>query len=302
MTDLAHAAAHAHDHPAHCANCGAAVTANYCAACGQETRLHVPSAGEFAHEFVGHYVALEGKLWKSLLLLMFRPGRLTFDYLAGRRARYVQPLRLYLTFSVLFFALFQYSGFSIVNFDDPANAPPGNHTPAPRNVITVRPGPAALANGDDELTVGKVVAFVNPAWAPKAKAFDALSADAKSRAAAKSFFSYGPYALFLLMPVFALYLKLLYLGSGRRYGEHLLFALHSNAFAYIIFALILLLPFAPVKFALFCWLAAYLPIAMRRVYGGSWRATLLRWLVLMLLHALSIAIAIVAAFALSVVI
>jgi hypothetical protein len=282
LTDLAHAHDHSSDQPTHCANCGAAVSAHFCATCGQETRLHMPSAGEFAHEFVGHYIALEGKLWKSLLLLACRPGRLTFDYLAGRRARYVQPLRLYLTFSVLFLALFQYSGFKIVNFDDPANALPGNHTAAPRNVITVRPGPAALSNGDDEVTVGKVVAAINPAWAPKAKAFDALGADAKSRAAAKSFFSYGPYALFLLMPVFALYLKLLYLGSGRRYGEHLLFSF--------------------VQLVLVLWLLAYLPMAMQRVYGGARWATALRWLVLVVLHALSIACAILAAFGLAVII
>jgi hypothetical protein len=289
LTDLVHAAV---DHPANCANCGAAVSANFCAACGQETRLHMPSAAEFAHEFVGHYVALEGKLWKTLQLLFVHPGRLTFDYLAGRRARYVQPLRLYLTFSLLFFALIRFSGLNLVEFDQ--DPPVAQHAGAP----------AARAQGGEGADGGlaSVIALVNPHWAGKGAAFDALSPQAKNKAAAQSFFSYGPYALFCLMPLFGLYLKLLYLGSGRRYGEHLLFALHSNAFAYIILALILLLPFAPVKFALFCWLAAYLPIAMRRVYGGSWWATLLRWLVLMLLHALSIAIAIAAAFALSIVI
>ncbi|UUZ46847.1 hypothetical protein LP420_24115 [Massilia sp. B-10] len=49
-----------------------------------------------------------------------------------------------------------------------------------------------------------------------------------------------PYAMFCLMPLFALYLKLLYLGSGRRYGEHLLFALHSNAFAFAMFGLMIM--------------------------------------------------------------
>ena len=287
---------HAPAQPSHCANCDAAVSGNFCAACGQETRLHVPSAAEFAHEFVGHYVALEGKLWKTMVLLLCRPGRLTADYLAGRRARYVQPLRLYLTFSVLFFALFQYAGLNIVNFDDLDNAQPGQHA-----AMTITPGPAALSHPDDELTIGRVVAFVNPHWKAKANAFDALSAEAKSRVAAKSFFTYGPYALFLLMPVFALYLKLLYLGSGRRYGEHLLFALHSNAFAYVTFALLVLAPFGIVKFALVLWLMAYLPLAMRRVYGGALWATLLRWLVLVLLHVLSIACAIAAAFGLAVV-
>lgn len=292
---------HALAQPSHCANCGAAVAGHYCAACGQETRLHMPSAAEFAHEFIGHYVALEGKLWKTLVLLLCRPGRLTAEYLAGRRARYVQPLRLYLTFSVLFFALFQHAGFNVVNFDAPDNAGPGQHAARAPAVVTLAPGPAALAKPADESTLGRFVAYLNPHWEAKGDAFDALSPEAKGKLAAKSFFSYGPYALFLLMPVFALYLKLLYLGSGRRYGEHLLFALHSNAFAYVTFALVVLAPFGIVKFALVLWLLAYLPLAMRRVYGGAIWATLLRWLVLVLLHVLSIACAILAAFALAIV-
>ena len=48
--------------------------------------------------------------------------------------------------------------------------------------------------------------------------------------------------MFCLMPVFALYLKLLYLGSGRRYGEHMLFALHTNAFAFLLLGLIWVVP------------------------------------------------------------
>lgn len=51
---------HATDHT--CRNCGATTSGNYCANCGQETRLHAPSFGEFMHEFIGHYVALEGRL------------------------------------------------------------------------------------------------------------------------------------------------------------------------------------------------------------------------------------------------
>jgi hypothetical protein len=70
--------------------------------------LHA-STREFLHEFIGHYVALEGKLWGSLKRLIFQPGELTNEYIRGRRVRYVQPLRMYLTFSVLFFALLKFT-------------------------------------------------------------------------------------------------------------------------------------------------------------------------------------------------
>ncbi|HET7795411.1 MAG TPA: DUF3667 domain-containing protein, partial [Rhizobacter sp.] len=72
-----------------CRNCGTLAPLNYCAECGQETALHPPTFGEFVHEFISHYVALEGALWRTLGLLLARPGRLTHEYLAGRRRRYV---------------------------------------------------------------------------------------------------------------------------------------------------------------------------------------------------------------------
>jgi hypothetical protein len=133
--------------------------------------------------------------------------------------------------------------------------------------------------------------------------FDALSSSDKERQLKSAFFGYAPYAVFCLMPLFAAFLKLLYLGSGRRYGEHLLFALHSNAFAFVMLSLLLLIPkgIPYLGAALGLWLVFYLPTAMRKVYGGSRKVTFVRWIVLMTLHGLSIALAIAAAFGLAIV-
>lgn len=65
----------------------------------------------------------------------------------------------------------------------------------------------------------------SPALGEKVGKFFSLPKEEMRRQMEKGFYGHTPYALFLLMPVFALWLKLLYLGSGRRYGEHLLFAL-----------------------------------------------------------------------------
>lgn len=82
-------AAHGHGASGDCLNCGAtlAMNARFCSQCGQDTANHPPSLMEFAHEFVSHYIAVEGTLWKSLWGLMARPGFLTREYLAGRKQR-----------------------------------------------------------------------------------------------------------------------------------------------------------------------------------------------------------------------
>ena len=80
-----------------CRNCGAPFVPEqrrFCPECGQETRLRAPTLGEFVQQFGGAYFSTEGALWRTLALLLFRPGQLTRHYLAGRRKHYVLPLRL----------------------------------------------------------------------------------------------------------------------------------------------------------------------------------------------------------------
>jgi hypothetical protein len=280
--------------PDHCHNCGAAVEHSFCAVCGQETRLHVPSAVEFFHEFIGHYVALEGKLWQTLWLLVLRPGRLSADYIAGRRARYVQPLRLYLSLSILFFALLKYGPQPLVQGDGPADDKASATATATATAAARVPGAPTEA---DEPQFSTKLGEFSPALQTRIDQLTAMPKGDAAKVLKNAIFNYVPYAMFCMMPVFALYLKLLYLGSGRRYGEHMLFALHSNAFAFLMLGLIWVSPWGWASVLLFTWLVAYLPLAMRRVYGGSWWATALRVVLLMITYLASMASAIVGAVA-----
>jgi hypothetical protein len=320
-----------HSAASHCSNCSASVSGHFCHQCGQETVLHPPSAREFMHEFIGHYVAIEGKLWKSLGLLLFRPGRLTLEYINGRRVRYVQPLRMYLTFSLIFFAVLKYAMHDAVTIGEGVRHPPaatarGAHQPpatpdaalvkkqdAGKAADKVADEVADSASGkaadnapglvkedhpgeivDGMHSVSDMVRPHSAYLADKVEHFGELSFDQRKELLENSFYHYSPYAIFFMMPVFAFYLKLLYLGSGRRYGEHLLFALHTNGFAFLAMSLMILVPsgLGLVEFLLWLWLTLYLPMAMRRVYGGSRKLTALRWLVLVLLHMLTIGMAI----------
>lgn len=285
----------AHHAASDCPNCGASVSGNFCHQCGQETVLHPPSMGEFLHEFIGHYVALEGKLWQTLKLLVLRPGQLTLEYMAGRRVRYVQPLRVYLTFSLIFFALFKFMGEDHQIGGIKYEAMP---------VVQVNDGEMGAAAKEklraelrDNAEVAELKKSRSIGEGFEDRLVDSFSGDNGKKLKA-TIFSYAPYAIFALMPVFALLLKLLYFGSGRRYGEHLLFALHVNAFAFLMLSVLLLVrgPAAGVGKFLFLWMVLYLPIAMRKVYGGGRILTFLRWATLMLLHLTSIAAVIVGIF------
>ncbi|QNA90621.1 DUF3667 domain-containing protein [Massilia sp. Dwa41.01b] len=294
-----------HRAPGFCPNCDSPLGGNFCQTCGQPARLHVPSAREFLHEFIAHYVALEGKLWKSLGMLLFKPGRLTREYIEGRRVPYVEPLRLYLSFSIIFFAIYKFGDYRWRS----STAPRARRRRRKRQRRASRrwkrraaaaPADPAVTTADGRNEVLDEVDKLNPTLGSKLRQFMALPRTDKDAAVRKAFFSYTPYAIFALMPLFAAYLKLLYLGSGRRYGEHLLFALHTNAFAFLALSLLLILPsgIPLVGTALTLWLMFYTPTAMRRVYGGGRLMTGLRWIALMTLHFFSMVLAVVAVTAL----
>src|SRR5262245_19524683 len=88
-----------------CRNCGAHATGYFCPNCGQETRVALPTFAAFMREAAGRYVALDGRLWRTVFALVARPGFLTREYLNGRRKRYIRPARLFLVLYLLLFAV-----------------------------------------------------------------------------------------------------------------------------------------------------------------------------------------------------
>ena len=107
-----------------CRNCGEMVSQRYCPNCGQlAASFHRPVLSLIG-ETIGDTFTLDGRLARTLPVLMFRPGRLTRNYTEGKRARYVPPFRLFLLASLLFylvlFALVPPGQF--INVDDETRA------------------------------------------------------------------------------------------------------------------------------------------------------------------------------------
>src|SRR5436190_16331864 len=86
-----------------CLNCSAELHGPYCATCGQRVPHRDLALREFLHETMEELSHWDGKVPRTLKALFLQPGRLTVDFLAGRRARWLAPLRVYLICSVAFF-------------------------------------------------------------------------------------------------------------------------------------------------------------------------------------------------------
>lgn len=95
-------------HGARCTNCGAALTGAYCNACGQAAHVH-RSLLHLAEEVLHGILHFDAKGWRTLPLLIFRPGLLTRRYIDGQRARHVSPLALFLFSVFLMFFVFSFT-------------------------------------------------------------------------------------------------------------------------------------------------------------------------------------------------
>src|ERR1700722_13084479 len=88
---------------ARCKNCNAVLLGRFYVNCSQAADVHVPSTVELLHEMLEGLTHSDSRLWRTLQLLWFKPGKLTLEFVAGRRASYLPPFRLYLVLSIIFF-------------------------------------------------------------------------------------------------------------------------------------------------------------------------------------------------------
>jgi len=268
-----------------CANCGTPAPDAYCPACGQGTRERLPTFTQFMREATGRYVAFDGKLWKTLAALMFRPGFLTREYFAGRRRRYIGPARLFLVSSLVLFAVLRFASESL-DIDGAVKADP---TDAP--TTGVAGGGLVVLDGDLNVKFSDLPGITALLDKPIAR-FNRLPRAQKLEQIVAGTLRYGPYAMFALLPAFAALLKVLYLGRRRRYparprlyGEHLVFAAHDHAFLFVVGTLLFAVPAMAGK-ALALWAVVYLTWSTRAVYGGSWVGIAARAFVLLIAYSI----------------
>lgn len=305
----------------HCLNCDAELKGQYCGECGQRSGRRLISLWELLRDAFGDLFELDSRLWRTLIPLTARPGLLTVDYLRGRRARYMPPFRMYIVLSLAFFVLafFNPSGSLSILFpaQDPAEVTVPATPTSDSNVERDEDGVSLSVSdntGDNSLldcTLEDYDEAQLPTWLASRVTRERLedacgrinaAIEDNGRSLLGNLADRVPVGLLILLPVMALTLKALYPLSRRYYVEHLLFVIHYHAFAFLVLTALMLfgqllavarLPSAFAEIAsvgISVYMPVYLFKALRRVYGQRRWATFPKWLLLMLVYAIGLAI------------
>lgn len=341
-----------------CPNCGAPVHGPFCYACGQSEKGMIRHLSEVMSDLADIVFNVDSRIFRSLGDLYFRPGYLTTEYLAGRRARYVTPFRLFFFLTIIaFFAIQSAIPEDVIHLDE--NSLELAETPeqvtqrvdaAIAEMTAVRNAPglpskavAGIDKGMQDLrdrgaerireieaeTLARSADGSPAAAKPRKSAlfelngkpwdatsnpvritwltdginarinhtFERMQANIDSarkdpRRLLAGWFAVLPQTLFVLMPLFAVLLKVCYLFKRRLYMEHLLVALHSHAFIFMSVLVILALGlldglvetqswlstlFGWLSALAWIWLFLYLFLMQKRVYGQSWIMTFIKY-------------------------
>lgn len=304
-----------------CGNCQAMLAGPYCHQCGQPIKgLIRPLSGWFA-DFLDGVVQWDGRIPRTITPLLFRQGVLTREYIAGRRVRYVTPVRLFLFLIViLFLAVNWIADISGTGVSPHTLAPAEQDVERVQQIVAWLPAAQRQAVLDDALSpsmpdnaisieLGAEDASPEPvhlSWlsdglnahldqAVKRLKENVQRVNRDPQAFIEQMLSVAPQALIVMLPLFALLLKLFYLFKRRLYMEHLLVALHSHSFIALALLAIILLDALAGTVASWSWLASglqwlitllwlWIPLNLfltqKRVYAEGWSLTSVKFLVI----------------------
>lgn len=280
-----------------CDNCYTPLQGDFCHQCGQEKKSYIRNVSGVVTEFFGEFSNWDTRVWRTLVPLWFRPGFLSRRYVDGHRVPYVPPLRLYLFTSIIAFLIFaRLLPDTKINTTTPevSAAQPGPPTQQGRKIWSdvITEVQRDIEQEQRQTPFDSNISFLSDQGQQEFDAkLDAIIANPKL--AINKFFSLAPQMMFLLLPLFALLLKLLYVRSNRYYMEHLIVALHSHSFILQMSVFYLALSLLPAYInwpwlativsrlaeVAFLWIPLYLLLCQKFYYRQGWGKTLFKfWL------------------------
>lgn len=326
-----------------CLNCNTMLNGdeNFCPNCGQKNKSHKITFSSFSHEVFAGFTSWDTKFWKTIIPLITKPGKVSKDYIEGKRIRYTNPFRFYLTTSIIFFLLIgandtynkikkmssnQIATLNTIEIKNDSIAKQKSDSIArialqnvnktldsinkkyhteidtsnikiPKNkkynysvggsevskMVRFRKKHPNLPMDQalDSLKMGKN--FINRFWYSKTDILESVENDPEElKKVAKEMLSYTSIALFFLLPILAIFLKLLYIRKNYTYVEHLVFVFHLQT---VFFLLAILFFFSSLIKAsgtfllifLFAFLF-YLYKAMRKFYQQGRFKTIIKFI------------------------
>lgn len=347
-----------------CHNCGTALLGAYCHVCGQPARSLIRNLPMMLWQWLGDAMDLDSRLFRTLGPLFFQPGRLSMEYVAGRRHSFVQPLRLYLVISLVFFLALQFTTVVQINQNendlslskqtrsDQSQTEGQELDPSSIDLPSEQPDlpeadtkPELADQPIADQPIADQIKFMDDQpwseWQPADKPLPLPGLSLEDQQEASVLFkqkgdklialieedptqlldvlySMLPQALFLLLPLAALILKMVYFYKKRFYIEHLLFALHNHSFLFIaLLALFVLDPMGEffarhdfnwlewlldlAKISLLIWMPVYLYLAQKRFYGQGFILTGFHYILVGLIYQILLIFTLISAFVVGVV-
>jgi hypothetical protein len=292
----------AHHEPGPCLNCGTHLSEDdlFCSHCGQK-RLEREDMS-FRH-LIGDsfldYFHFDSKFFRTILPLLFKPGWLTLEYMKGRRKSYVEPFKLFLVISVIYFLLLPFSKESEPEKISPKQSN-SNVSQAGKNKSSLEKTKISLEgiqldkNGRDSVkkeidTIG-LQGYVDKHFGKKSRSTRIFIKQVLkiTISTGQSFTTILEHTasklIFLFIPVLAALLKLFYIRRKRLYFEHLIFSLHAHAFIFLLFILNLLigLIFPTSMLFIILIILVYGFIALKKYYRQGFGKTLAKMLLISL--------------------
>jgi hypothetical protein len=240
-----------------CLNCGTILEGKFCHNCGQENLEIKENFGHMMSHAIGDYFHFDEKFFHTLKPLFFKPGKLTQEYMAGRRAQYLHPVKMYIFISLIYFLLVFKTNHDIAKIEQKKTtteqakgavikAPAKTNTPD--NFVIYKADPNDKVKdttyeqylaSQQKLPPAKRDGAIKRYFSKKLLALGSSKFN-KTELITESINHNFPKMMFLLLPLFALILKITFWRNKKFYVEHLIYSFHLHCFVFLFLTIIML--------------------------------------------------------------
>lgn len=285
-----------------CKNCNTKLQGDYCHRCGQQDKQYMRSIFAVVGDLFGEIGHWDARFYRTLRGLFLTPGFLSLEFIRGRHASYVPPLRLYFFISLIAFMVLTWLIDIDINKPSPEELKQAQQTQQDASESLpdeLKPFIANERDASEPLQIsleGTDIPLMTPG--------EELELEAKLKHLAENpgqfsqkLVSMTPQMMLLMLPFWALFLKIIYLFGHRFYLEHLTVALHTHAFMLLTLMLVTIvskltgsLASSPVwswltvignwvENLLLIWLLVYLLLTQKKFYQQRWFLTTIKFFV-----------------------